>query len=164
MLISEYVEGVLLSEFLKVFPGNRMDPFKGLKRMFSMRSLIELVKAILKVGLVMAVAILILNLRTDDLLSISEEPLVPAMEHVLWTMAWTFFLLAAATVIIAAIDVPFQIFDHQKKLRMTKQEVKEEFKNTEGDPQIKARLRQSFTCKHFSSPLRKPSDFQPCAD
>ncbi len=53
---------------------NRMDPLKGLKRMFSMRSLIELVKAILKVGLVIAVAIFILNLRTDDLLSISEEP------------------------------------------------------------------------------------------
>src|SRR5690606_32976361 len=63
---------------------NRMDPIKGLGRMFSMRSLIELVKAIAKVGLVLAIAIVILNLRTDDLLSIAEEPLIPAMAHVLW--------------------------------------------------------------------------------
>ena len=121
---------------------NRMDPLKGLKRMFSMRSLIELVKAILKVGLVMAVAILILNLRTDDLLSIAEEPARSAMEHVLWTMAWSFFILACATIVIAAIDVPFQIYDHQKKLRMTKQEVKDEYKDTEGKPEVKGKIRQ----------------------
>ena len=121
---------------------NRMDPIKGLGRMFSMRSLIELVKAIAKVGLVMAVAILILNLRTEDLLAIAEEPTVPAMEHVLWTLGWSFFFLSCATIAIAAIDVPFQIYDHQKKLRMTKQEVKDEYKDTEGKPEVKGRIRQ----------------------
>jgi len=121
---------------------NRMDPIKGLGRMFSMRSLIELVKAIAKVGLVMAVAILILNLRTEDLLAIAEEPTVPAMEHVLWTLGWSFFFLSCATIAIAAIDVPFQIYDHQKKLRMTKQEVKDEYKDTEGKPEVKGKIRQ----------------------
>ena len=121
---------------------NRMDPFKGLKRMFSARSLVELVKALAKVGLVMAVAILILDMRTVDLLSISEEPAVPAMVHVLWTLAWSFFFLSCATIVIAAIDVPFQIYDHQKKLRMTKQEVKDEYKDTEGKPEVKGRIRQ----------------------
>jgi len=121
---------------------NRMDPIKGLGRMFSMRSLIELVKAIGKVALVMAVAILILNARTDDLLSIAEEPAIPAMVHVLWTLAWSFLLLSAATIAIAAIDVPFQIYDHTKKLRMTKQEVKDEFKDTEGKPEVKGKIRQ----------------------
>lgn len=121
---------------------NRMDPIKGLGRMFSMRSLIELVKAIAKVGLVLTIAIIILNLRTEDLLSIAEEPLLPAMAHVLWTMGWSFFLLACATIIIAIIDVPFQIYDHQKKLRMTKQEVKDEYKDTEGKPEVKGKIRQ----------------------
>ena len=121
---------------------NRMDPMKGLGRMFSMRSLIELVKAIAKVGLVMAVAILILNIRTEDLLAIAEESAVPAMEHVLWTLGWSFFVLACATIVIAMIDVPFQIFDHQKKLRMTKQEVKDEYKDTEGKPEVKGKIRQ----------------------
>lgn len=121
---------------------NRVDPIKGLGRMFSMRSLIELVKAIAKVGLVLTIAIIILNLRTEDLLSIAEEPLLPAMTHVLWTMGWSFFLLACATIIIALIDVPFQIYDHQKKLRMTKQEVKDEYKDTEGKPEVKGKIRQ----------------------
>jgi len=121
---------------------NRMDPIKGLGKMFSMRSLIELVKAIAKVALVMVLAILILNARTEDLLSIAEEPAIPAMVHVLWTLAWSFLLLSAATIIIAAIDVPFQIYDHTKKLRMTKQEVKDEFKDTEGKPEVKGKIRQ----------------------
>ena len=121
---------------------SRMNPIKGLGRMFSLRSLIELVKAIAKVGLVMALAILILDLRTEDLLAIAEEPVVPAMEHVLWTLGWSFFFMAAATIIIAAIDVPFQIYDHQKKLRMTKQEVKDEYKETEGKPEVKGKIRQ----------------------
>ena len=121
---------------------NRMDPIKGLGRMFSARSLIELVKAILKVGLVLVIAILILNLRTEDLLSISEEAAKPAIAHVAWTLAWSFLILACATIIIAVIDVPFQIYDHQKKLRMTKQEVKDEFKDTEGKPEVKGRIRQ----------------------
>ncbi|MFB2763496.1 flagellar biosynthesis protein FlhB [Marinobacter shengliensis] len=121
---------------------NRIDPIKGLGRMFSMRSLIELVKAIAKVGLVLVVAILILDLRTEDLLAIAEEPVIPAMEHVMWTVAWSFFLLSSATIIIAMIDVPFEIYDHQKKLRMTKQEVKDEYKDTEGKPEVKGKIRQ----------------------
>ncbi|MBS3805763.1 MAG: EscU/YscU/HrcU family type III secretion system export apparatus switch protein, partial [Oleiphilaceae bacterium] len=116
---------------------NRMDPLKGLKRMFSMKALVELVKAIAKVGLVMVIAILILDLRTENLLAISEKATFPAIETVVWTLAWSFFLLACATIIIAAIDVPFQIFSHQKKLRMTKQEVKDEFKDSEGKPEVK---------------------------
>ncbi|MBN7769603.1 flagellar type III secretion system protein FlhB [Marinobacter daepoensis] len=136
------IGGLLFSAKAIAPKANRMDPIKGLGRMFSIRSLIELVKAIAKVGLVMAVAILILNLRTDDLLSIAEEPTIPAMEHVLWTLGWSFFFLSCATIAIAMIDVPFQIFDHQKKLRMTKQEVKDEYKDTEGKPEVKGKIRQ----------------------
>ncbi|MBJ6137422.1 flagellar biosynthesis protein FlhB [Marinobacter litoralis] len=136
------IGGLLFSAKAIAPKANRMDPIKGLGRMFSMRSLIELVKAIAKVGLVLAIAILILNLRTDDLLSIAEEPVVPAMEHVLWTLGWSFLVLSCATIIIAMIDVPFQIYDHQKKLRMTKQEVKDEYKDSEGKPEVKGKIRQ----------------------
>ncbi|WP_303289168.1 flagellar biosynthesis protein FlhB [Marinobacter sp. SS5-14b] len=136
------IGGLLFSAKAIAPKGNRMDPIKGLGRMFSMRSLIELVKAIAKVGLVMSIAILILNLRTEDLLSIAEEPAVPAMEHVLWTLGWSFFFLSCATIIIAVIDVPFQIFDHHKKLKMTMQEVKDEYKDSEGKPEVKGKIRQ----------------------
>ncbi|MDX1633482.1 MAG: flagellar biosynthesis protein FlhB [Marinobacter sp.] len=136
------IGGILFSGKAVAPKLNRMDPLKGLKRMFSLRSLIELVKAVAKVALVMIIAILILDVRTEDLLAITGEPPVPAMEHVLWTLGWSFFLLACATIIIAVIDVPFQIYDHQKKLRMTKQEVKDEYKDTEGKPEVKGRIRQ----------------------
>ncbi|SFR50006.1 flagellar biosynthetic protein FlhB [Marinobacter daqiaonensis] len=136
------IGGILFSGKAIMPKLNRMDPLKGLKRMFSVRSLVELGKAIAKVGVVLAVAILILNLRTEDLLSISEEPVVPAMEHVLWTLGWSFFFLSCATILIAVVDVPFQIYDHQKKLRMTKQEVKDEYKDTEGKPEVKGKIRQ----------------------
>lgn len=121
---------------------SRMNPIKGLGRMFSTRSLVELVKAIAKVLVVLAVAILILHARTEDLLNIAEESARPAMEHVLWTLGWSFFLLSAATILIALVDVPFQIYDHQKKLKMTKQEVKDEYKDTEGKPEVKGKIRQ----------------------
>ena len=136
------IGGLLFSAKAIAPKANRMNPIKGLGRMFSMRSLIELVKAIAKVALVLAVAILILNLRTDNLLSIAEQPIVPAMAHVVWTLAWSFFFLSCATIIIALIDVPFQIYDHQKKLRMTKQEVKDEYKDSEGKPEVKGKIRQ----------------------
>lgn len=136
------IGGLLFSAKAIAPKANRMNPIKGLGRMFSMRSLIELVKAIAKVALVLSVAILILNLRTDNLLSIAEQPIVPAMAHVVWTLAWSFFFLSCATIIIALIDVPFQIYDHQKKLRMTKQEVKDEYKDSEGKPEVKGKIRQ----------------------
>lgn len=136
------IGGLLISGKAIAPKFDRLNPLKGLKRMFSARSLVELLKGIAKVGLVMVVAIVILNLRTEDLLSIAEEPPIPAMVHVLWTLGWSFFLLSCATILIAAVDVPFQIYDHQKKLRMTKQEVKDEYKDTEGKPEVKGRIRQ----------------------
>lgn len=121
---------------------SRINPFSGLKRMFSMNALVELFKAIAKVGLVLTIAILILQIRREDLLSIAQEPTKMAMIHALWTISWSFLLLSAATILIAAVDVPYQIFDHNKKLRMTKQEVKDEYKDTEGKPEVKQRIRQ----------------------
>lgn len=121
---------------------SRMSPIKGLKRMFSMRALIELTKSVAKVSLVLGIALAILNARTENLLSISSEAPNAATEHALWTLGWSFFFLSCATIVIALIDVPFQLYDHKKKLRMTKQEVKDEFKETEGKPEVKQKVRQ----------------------
>lgn len=121
---------------------SRMNPAKGLKNMFSMRSLVELTKSVAKVSLVLLIAIAILDLRTEDILAISSESPNRATEHVLWTLGWSFFLLSCATIVIAVIDIPFQLHDHQKKLRMTKQEIKDEFKETEGKPEVKQKVRQ----------------------
>ncbi|TVP58332.1 MAG: flagellar biosynthesis protein FlhB [Halomonadaceae bacterium] len=136
------VGGWLLSGKAITPQASRMSLPKGLKRMFSTRSLVELVKSVAKVLLVLIIALAILNARTENLLSIAASSPPNAMEHVLWTLAWSFFFLACATIVIAVIDVPFQIYDHKKKMRMTKQEVKDEFKDTEGKPEVKGKIRQ----------------------
>ena len=121
---------------------SRLNPLEGLKRMFSMKALVELFKALAKFVLVAGVAILILFQMETDLLSISQQPLIPAVSHSTWIVIWSAIGMSAATVIIAAIDVPFQIYDNAQKLKMTKQQVKDEHKDSEGKPEVKSRIRQ----------------------
>ena len=121
---------------------SRMNPFSGLKRMFSMNSLVELLKGWGKVIVVATSAILVLFGLKDQFLSMIFEPTPNAIAHASRTLAWSFLLMACSTLIIALIDVPFQIFSHAKKLRMTMQEIKDEYKSSEGKPEIKAKIRQ----------------------
>jgi flagellar biosynthetic protein FlhB len=120
----------------------RLDPVAGLGRMFSIRSLVELLKAIAKVGVVGAIALLLLLVMRDELQAMAREPLEPAIRHALWILGWSALALSASTLLIAAVDVPFQLFDHAQKLRMTTQQVRDELKETEGRPEIKSRIRQ----------------------
>ena len=121
---------------------SRLNPIKGLGRMFSLKSLMELAKAIGKVGVVLFFALIILNSQTEALLGLSHQAVIPAMAHATQILGWSFFLMSCTMIVIAAIDVPFQIYDHQKNLKMTKQEIKDEFKDTEGKPEVKAKVRQ----------------------
>lgn len=120
----------------------RIDPLKGLQRMFALRALIELIKSIIKFLLVGAVAVLVIWLELDDLLRLGlTDPrggLLAAME----ILGWGFLLMSASTLLIAALDVPYQWWEHIKQLRMTKQEIKDEFKETEGKPEVKQKIRQ----------------------
>ncbi|MCL6414474.1 flagellar biosynthesis protein FlhB [Aestuariirhabdus sp. Z084] len=121
---------------------SRMDPLKGLKRMFSAKSLIELIKSIAKVAVVATVSILVLLSKREDLLGIGKESIPQAIAHSLSVLGWSVMGMSASLILIALIDIPFQIWDHRKQLMMTKQEVKDEFKNTEGKPEVKSRIRQ----------------------
>ncbi len=121
---------------------SRMDPIKGLAKIVSLKSLVELLKAIAKVLLVVAVAILIIRTQTPKLLGLADQNVIPAMETAATLLGWSFFYLACTMIVISLIDVPFQIFDHTKNLKMTKQEVKDEFKDTEGKPEVKRKVRQ----------------------
>jgi flagellar biosynthesis protein FlhB len=121
---------------------NRMDPIAGLKRMFSIKSVVELLKAIGKVGVILTMAILMLEALRPQLLGLATEALVPAIRHALWLAILSAIVLSASTVLIAVIDVPFQLWDHAKKLRMSMQDIKDEYKDTEGKPEVKSRVRQ----------------------
>ncbi|GAB4356676.1 MAG: flagellar biosynthesis protein FlhB [Gammaproteobacteria bacterium] len=119
----------------------RISPLKGLKRVFSARGLVEMLKALAKFAVIASVAVGLLWNLADDFLGLSNEPLSQAFGHLGSLLGWSFLLLAAATVLIAGIDVPFQLWYHQKQLRMTLQEVKDELKETEGRPEVRGKVR-----------------------
>ena len=122
--------------------GSRIDPLAGIKRMFSLKSLVELFKAIAKFSLVGGFAILILwNIRGDILALATFEPR-PAIDSALEIIIWVFMALSAVLILVALVDVPYQLYEYTEKMKMTLQEVKDELKNTEGKPEVKGRIRQ----------------------
>jgi flagellar biosynthetic protein FlhB len=120
----------------------RLDPLRGLQRMFSLRSLVELLKAIAKVLLVGAVTMGLLWALRGELAAMAMQPLEPAIRHAVTMLGWSALVLSASTLLIAALDVPFQLFDHAQKLRMSMQQVRDELKESEGRPEVKSRIRQ----------------------
>lgn len=122
---------------------SRMNPGAGLKRMFSMKAIIELLKALAKFLITLFVALAVLSSDIDDLLRIAHEPLEQAITHSLMVVAWSSLWLACGLIIIAAVDVPVQLWESHKKLLMTKQEVRDEHKDQEGRPEVKQRIRQT---------------------
>ncbi|PKM31709.1 MAG: flagellar biosynthesis protein FlhB [Gammaproteobacteria bacterium HGW-Gammaproteobacteria-11] len=120
----------------------RMDPLAGLKRMFSLKALVELLKALAKFLVVLAMALLVLRLNQKELMALSNEALPDAIEHSAWILGQALLLLASSLILIAAVDIPFQLWDNKQKLLMTKQEIKDEYKDSEGKPEVKSRIRQ----------------------
>jgi len=121
---------------------SRMNPLAGLKRMFSVQALVELLKALAKFVLILLVGLLVLASRQEDLLSIVHEPIETAILHAITVVGWSAFLMSCGLILIAAVDVPFQLWSNKQKLMMTKQEVRDEYKDTEGKPEVKGRIRQ----------------------
>lgn len=119
----------------------RMNPLKGLGRMFSMHGLAEMVKAILKSLLIGGVASMVLWANKDHLFGLMVSPLEIGMSEFSGTVVLAAVLIAASLGLLALMDVPFQLWQYHKKLRMTKEEVKREGKEQEGDPQVKGRIR-----------------------
>ncbi|MCP9339604.1 flagellar biosynthesis protein FlhB [Stutzerimonas xanthomarina] len=121
---------------------SRMNPGPGLKRMFSTKALVELLKALGKFLVVLLVALAVLGAYQDDLLSIAKQPLDLAIMHSVEVVGWCALWMACGLILIAAVDVPFQLWDNKQKLMMTKQEVRDEYKDSEGKPEVKSRIRQ----------------------
>ena len=136
------VGGVNFAPKSMAFKANRIDPIAGLKRMFSAKSLVELGKSILKVVLLFGVAGLVIYVQLPGILRLSEGTLNGAMSK----MSDVFPVLLGAMLIvlfiIAAIDYSWQSYSHNKKLKMSRQEQKDEHKQTEGSPEVKAKIRR----------------------
>lgn len=147
LFIVSFIAPIALGGFL--FSGSllqpkfsRMNPLSGIKRMFSMNSLTELLKALAKFFMILIVALLVLSADRDALLAIANEPLDRAIIHSVQVVGWSALWMAAGLLLIAAVDVPLQLYQTSKKMKMTKQEVRDEYKNSEGKPEVKQRIRQ----------------------
>ncbi len=121
---------------------SKLNPLNGFKRMFGLKALVELGKSILKFLLVAGVLAYFVYDFADELVALATMSLEPALAAAGEMIGWTVLLVTATLVIIAAIDVPFQSFEFTKRMRMTKQEVKDEFKDIEGQPEVKQKIRQ----------------------
>ena len=121
----------------------KLDPIKGIARMFALRGLIELVKALLKFLLVFVVAVLLSKHFLDELIGLGAEHLEQAVSHALTIIGICFLVLSASLIVVVMLDVPYQLWDHSKKLKMTLQEIKDETKESQGNPEIKARQRRT---------------------
>ncbi len=120
---------------------SKINPLSGFKRMFGLQSWVELIKSILKVSLVAGVAFFLINKSKQDLFQLSLDVFPQNIFHSLDILLDFILLISCSLLVVVAIDIPFQIWQHANQLKMTKQEVKDEHKDTEGKPEVKGRIR-----------------------
>ncbi|MYN01845.1 flagellar type III secretion system protein FlhB [Pseudoduganella sp. DS3] len=128
----------------KAFTPNfmKLNPMTGLGNMFSTNSLVELVKAIIKSIVVGVVAYMVISRQQQEVIGLMAEPLHRGSAHVLEMLAFSFVVIVGALGFIALIDAPYQMWHYANKLKMTRQEVIQESKESDGNPQIKGKIRQ----------------------
>lgn len=121
---------------------SKLNPITGFKRLFAVHSLMEGAKAILKSTLIGGVASWVIWNKRDQILDLIHLPVDKTIAVMLDIVGYTILIVVAAMIILVLFDIPFQIWQYYKNLRMTKQEIKQEYKQTEGSPEIKGRIRQ----------------------
>ncbi len=143
VLLSPLALGGWIFSFSQLLPkAERISPIKGFGRIFSSRSVMELLKALSKFGLVAALTIYVLNQALDDLYMLSLQPLVAAFSAAGSLFVWSFLAFSSALILVVALDIPYQVWSFKKQIMMTKQEVKDESKETDGRPEIKSAVRE----------------------
>ena len=119
----------------------KLNPAKGIGRMFSRRAPVEGLKAFAKFAVIAVASVILLSQWAGEIFMLGNEPLRNGLAHTAHIVGWSFLAVSSVLVLIAAVDVPFQLWDHSNKMKMTKQEVKDEQKQTDGSPEIKSRIR-----------------------
>ncbi len=136
------VGGWVFSNTVFVPKFNRLNPINGITNLISVNSGVELIKSIAKTILVGIVAYIVISRDMEPMLTLSQQPLASGISEVSHLMLTGFIAMVSVLVLIAAIDVPYQLYHYAQKHKMTKQEVKDESKESEGNPEIKGRIRQ----------------------
>ncbi len=121
---------------------SKLDPIKGMKKVFSAKGLMELLKSLAKFVLVSGATVALLHHLSDQLLHLGTLNAQQAIREGMTLIAWSSVLIASTLILMALVDVPFQLWQHKRDLKMTQQEVRDELKDTEGKPEVKGRIRQ----------------------
>lgn len=120
----------------------KLDPIKGFKRIFSLRAIVELFKSILKISLVGFVTFAVLWARKDEILILAQKSVGAGLVTIANLTLQMGFIAAGVLLFLALLDYLYQKYDFEKNLRMSKQDIKDEYKNSEGDPLIKSKIKQ----------------------
>jgi flagellar biosynthetic protein FlhB len=120
----------------------KLNPISGIGNMFSTNALIELLKAIAKTVLVGSVAWMVVMSQKEEVLALAVEAPGAAIGHLADLLGWAFLFLVGALGLVAALDGPYQMWHYSNKLKMTRQEMIQESKESDGNPQIKGKIRQ----------------------
>lgn len=121
---------------------SKLNPIKGIKRVFGLRGLVEVGKSLGKAFIVSAVGIGFLVYSSDSIFRLSVAPINIAIGDATTLVATTFLICSLSLIVIALVDIPYQIWTHKKQLKMTLREIKDELKETDGRPEVKSRIRQ----------------------
>ncbi len=120
----------------------RLDPIAGFGRLFSLRAVVDLTKAFAKFLLVAGTAFLVLRSQAAHMLALANEPLETGVADSVRLVASAMLIMSGTLGLIAALDVPWQLWQHHKQLRMTREEIRDEAKESEGSPETKGRVRR----------------------
>lgn len=134
--------GLLFTTEPLKFDLKKIDPIKGLKRIFSLKAIIELLKSILKISFIGSITTLILWMNLEQVLSLSFKTAWDTLSTVGWLTGTMGIAASCVLLFISILDFFYQKFDYEKNLKMSKQDIKDEHKNSEGDPIVKSRIRQ----------------------
>ena len=142
-VLSSGATGGYLFSLKSVMPKfSKLSPLQGFARMFGTKAAVELGKAILKFSLVATVLWSLVTTQLDQLMALGQMGLEPALAHAGIMIGESALWLSLSLLVIALIDAPYQKFAFMKRMRMTKQEIKDEMKDMEGQPEVKAKIRQ----------------------
>lgn len=136
------VGGWLFSTEVMAPKFSKLNPIAGIKRMFSLHALVELIKALLKFFLMAVLAILFIYSTLREVYHLGLIEVEPGLASAGEILAMALVVMSLGLIVIAVIDVPYMIWKHHEDMKMTLQEVKDEFKQTEGNPEIKGRIRR----------------------
>lgn len=134
--------GVMFSTEAIQFKLEKINPLKGFKRIFSLRALVELLKSILKITFVGVITFFSIWTRMDEIMLLSQKSIASSLVTLADITVKTGLFASGSLLFLAMLDYMYQRFDFEKSIRMSKQEIKEEYKTTEGDPLIKSRIKQ----------------------